>query len=144
MVRGGVGARDPDLRSAAEVDAADVVDVERGDVVDVPLHDPFEAVADAQDGHAFEDAADGGGADDAVDPRRGTAAHEDGELALRIHARRPREVFAAFLAVFLAVFLVFPWSSPARRSSAAFFGAFFAGAAPPSSFATVRRGAISR
>src|SRR5207302_1835861 len=66
-VGGGVGAGDPDLRTAAEVDPAHVLDGQGGDVLDVALHDPLEAVADAQDGHAVERATDGGGADDAVD-----------------------------------------------------------------------------
>jgi hypothetical protein len=68
-------------------------------------------------------------------PGAGTAAHEDGELALGVHGRRPRDVVAAFFVVFLAVFItaffcVFAFS---RRA-----------ATPPSSFATVRRGAINR
>ena len=53
---GGVGAGDADVRPAAEVDAADVVDAQGGDVVDVPLHDPLEAVADAQDLDALQPA----------------------------------------------------------------------------------------
>ena len=47
-VLGRVGARDAEVRAAAEVDAADVVDVERRHVVDVALHEPLEAVADAE------------------------------------------------------------------------------------------------
>ena len=47
-IGGRVGARDADVRPAAEVDAADGVDGQRHDVVDVALHDPLEAVADAR------------------------------------------------------------------------------------------------
>ncbi len=53
------------------------VDGERRDVVDVALHDPLEAVADADDVDAFELGADGGRADDAVDAGGRTAADED-------------------------------------------------------------------
>ena len=53
-VGGRVGARDADVRAAAEVDAADGVDRERRDVLDVALHDPLEAVADAEHLDAFE------------------------------------------------------------------------------------------
>ena len=62
-----VGARDADVRAAAEVDAADGLDGQRRDVVDVALHDPLEAVADADDVDAFELGADRRRADDAVD-----------------------------------------------------------------------------
>ena len=63
------------------------VDGERRDVFDVPVHQPLEAVADADDVHAFEGGADGGGADDAVDAGSGTAAHQDGEFFVMFHAR---------------------------------------------------------
>ena len=49
-----VGARDAEVRAAAEVDAADRVDGERHDVIDVALHDPLEAVANAEHLDAFE------------------------------------------------------------------------------------------
>ena len=61
------------------------------DVVDVALHDPLEAVADAEDLDAFERAADGGGADDAVDAGGGAAADEDGELLLMAHGGTSKE-----------------------------------------------------
>ena len=48
-------------------------------VLDVALHDPLEAVADADDLDAFEPAADGRGADDAVDAGGGAAADENCE-----------------------------------------------------------------
>src|SRR5262249_37852360 len=89
-VGGGVRARDPDLRAAAEVDAADVVDGQRGDMVDVALHDPLEAVADAEDGDSLERAADGRGPDDAVDSRCGPAPYEDGERAVLAHVAPSR------------------------------------------------------
>ena len=85
-----VGARDADVRAAAEVDAADVVDRERRHVVDVALHDPLEAVADAEHVDAFELRADRRRPDDAVDAGRGTAADEDRQLLLLSH----RHVFA--------------------------------------------------
>ena len=46
---GRVRARDPDVRPAAEMDAADAFDRQRRDMIDVPLHDPLEAVAQADD-----------------------------------------------------------------------------------------------
>ena len=70
-VLGRIGAGDAELRSAAEVNAADRVDGQRHDVVGVALHDPLEAVADAEDVDAFEAGADGGGADDALMPGAG-------------------------------------------------------------------------
>ncbi len=56
-------------------------------VVDVPLHDPLEAVADADDLDAFELGADRGRADDAVDAGRGTATDEDREFLVLTHQR---------------------------------------------------------
>ncbi len=61
------------------MDAADLFDLERDDLVDVALHDPFEAVADADDFDAFEAAADGRRADHAVDAGSGAAADENCE-----------------------------------------------------------------
>src|SRR5262249_34247707 len=85
-IRGRVGARDADVRAAAEVDAADAVNGERRDVFDVPAHQPLETVADADDVHAFEGGADGGGADDAVDAGGGPAAYQDCEFLVTFHA----------------------------------------------------------
>ena len=84
-VGGGIGAGDADVRAAAEVDPADRVDGERGDVIDVPLHQPLEAVADADDVEPLEPRANGGGGDDAVDAGRGPAAHEDGKAVMVLH-----------------------------------------------------------
>ena len=78
----------------AEVNAADFVDGERHDVFDVALHEPLEAVADADDLDALERARMVGGADDAVDAGSGTSAHEDGDLVL-CHARPPESSEAA-------------------------------------------------
>ena len=72
-----VRAGDADVRAAPEVDPGDLVDRERVDVLDVPLHEPLEAVADAEDGDALELGADRGRADDAVDAGRRSAADED-------------------------------------------------------------------
>ena len=55
------------------------------DVVDVALHDPLEAVADAQDLDTLEDAADRRRADDAVDAGGGAAPDENGESLLMAH-----------------------------------------------------------
>ena len=85
-IAGRIGARDPEVRAAAEVDAAHVVDGERRHVLDVALHDPVEAVADAEHPDAFERAPDGGGADDAVDAGGGAAADEDREVRASTHA----------------------------------------------------------
>ena len=62
-----IRTRDPDVRAAAEVDAADTIDRERRDVFDVTVHQPLESVAHANDVHALEGGADGRGADHAVD-----------------------------------------------------------------------------
>ena len=90
-----IGARDADVRAAAEVNAADRFDGERHDVIDVALHDPLEPVADAEDVDAFEPGADGGRADDAVDAGRRAAADENRQLMVMLHfqkdgTRRPR------------------------------------------------------
>ena len=84
-VGGRVGARDPQRGAAAEMDPADGVDGQRRDVIDVPLHEPFEAVADADDVEPFEPGADGGGGDDAVDAGGRPAADEDGEPLMMFH-----------------------------------------------------------
>ena len=55
------------------------------DVIDVALHDPLEAVADAEDLDAFERGADGRRADDAVDAGGGAAADQDGEIVMVVH-----------------------------------------------------------
>src|SRR5262249_36827108 len=78
-VRGGWRARDRGVGPAAEVEPAHLLDGEVGDVVGVALHDPLEAVPDAQNLHALDDAADGGGGDDAVDAGGRAPAYEDRE-----------------------------------------------------------------
>src|SRR4026209_1753947 len=65
--------------------AAHVLNRQRRDVLDVALHDPFEAVANADHVHTLEPCTDRRGADDAVQARRGTAPAEDGELVMLIH-----------------------------------------------------------
>jgi hypothetical protein len=72
-----IGARDADVGTTAKVNPADVLDLERLHVIDVALHDPLEAVTDADDLDAFEAAADRRGADHAVDTRRRPAADEN-------------------------------------------------------------------
>ena len=84
-VAGRIGARDADVRAAAEVDAADVVDAERRHVVDVAPHDPLEAVADAEHVDPLEDRADGGRADHAVDAGRRAAADQDRQFLPLTH-----------------------------------------------------------
>ena len=69
-----VGARNADVRAAAEVDAADRVDRERHHVIDVPRRDPLEAVADAQDVYALQARPYRGGSYHAVDPGERPAA----------------------------------------------------------------------
>ena len=81
-VGGGVGAGDADVGAAPEVDPADVFDPERDDMVDVALHDPLEAVPDAQDLDVLELGPDRGRANDAVDAGGGSAADQDGQLVL--------------------------------------------------------------
>jgi len=84
---GGVGAADADVGPTAEVDAADVADREGHDVVDVALHDPFEAVLDADDIGPCQGSADGRRPDDAVDAwRRSTACEDCESLDVRVHA----------------------------------------------------------
>ena len=75
----GVGAGDADVRAAPEMDAADLFDLERKDPFDVALHDPLEAVPDADDFDAFQAAADGCGADHAVDAGSRAPADENCE-----------------------------------------------------------------
>src|SRR5207253_11484615 len=84
-VLGGIGSRDAEERSPAEVQPAHLVDGEGQRVGGVALHDPLEAVADAHDLDTFEDRSDGGRADDAVDTGRRAAAYEDSKLA---HAQK--------------------------------------------------------
>ena len=51
-------------------------------MVDVSLHDPLEAIPDAQDLDVLQLGPDRGRADDAVDARSRAAAHEDRQLVL--------------------------------------------------------------
>ena len=81
-----IRARDPDVGTAAKVDAADGVDGEGCDVFDVTPHQPFEAVAYADHLHAFEHGADGRGADHAVDARCRSAADKNRKLFVMYHA----------------------------------------------------------
>ena len=84
-----VGARDADVRAATEVDAGDRINGQRAGVIDVALHEPLEAILDAEHVDALEQCADGGGGDDAVDAGRRPSAHEDREfLAVRHEALR--------------------------------------------------------
>jgi hypothetical protein len=71
------------------VDAAHLADGQRADVVDVALHDPVEAVVDADDVEAGQDGADRRRADDRVDARRGAAAHENADLLRLVEHARP-------------------------------------------------------
>ena len=66
----------------------ETVNGERCDVLDVSLHEPLEAVTDADDVHAFEPGADGGGRDDAVDARGGTAADQYRQSLMVFHCNR--------------------------------------------------------
>ena len=75
------------MRAAAEVDAAHLVDRQRAHVVDVALHDPLEAVADAEHLDPLEQAADRGRADDAVDAGGGPAPDQDRQSLLMAHVR---------------------------------------------------------
>ncbi len=90
-VLGRVGARDADVRAAAEVDPAHLVDRERPHVVDVALHDPLEAVADPEHLDALEQAADGGRADHAVDAGSGPAPDQDRQSLLMAHGLTSRD-----------------------------------------------------
>jgi hypothetical protein len=81
----GIGARDADVRSAAEVDPAHCFDRERHDVIDVALHDPLEAVADAEDVDALEPGPNRRRADDAVDAWGRPAPDENGQRMLMLH-----------------------------------------------------------
>src|SRR5262249_47316684 len=74
------------MRAAAEMDPADVVDRQRRDVLDVAVHEPFESVADADDFHAFKGGADRRGPDHAVDSGGGSAADENGQFLVMLHA----------------------------------------------------------
>ncbi len=52
-------------------------------MIDVALHDPREAVANADDLDAFEASADRGRADDRVDAGGRATTDEDGKLVMR-------------------------------------------------------------
>src|SRR4030095_1835743 len=86
-IPGRIRARDPDVRAAAKVDAADRVDREGRDVFDVTVHQPLESVAHADHVHAVERGADGRRANHAVDAGCGSAADKDGEFLVTFHAR---------------------------------------------------------
>src|SRR5678816_1017081 len=67
------------------MDTAHRLDGERRRVVDVAVHDPLEAVTDADDFDAFELAANGGRGDDAVDAGRGPSGNQYREARLMRH-----------------------------------------------------------
>ena len=73
------------MRSAAEMDAADLVDAERQHVIGVAAHDPLEAVADTDHLDAVEPTANGCRADDAIDARGGASADKNCKSILGIH-----------------------------------------------------------
>jgi hypothetical protein len=73
--------------------------VRGGDVVHVALHQPLEAVADAEHLDALEHSADGGGADHAVDAGGGAAAHQDGHLLRVMHGSTFRSPYRAVVRV---------------------------------------------
>ena len=81
-----IGPRDAQVRPAAEMDAADGLDRQGRDVFDVPLHEPLEAVADADDVDPLETRADGRCSDDTVDAGRGSAADKDGQSLMMFHS----------------------------------------------------------
>src|SRR5262245_5457515 len=87
MALGGVRARDSEVRSAAEMDAARIRDGERSDATRVALHQPTEAVLNPEYLDARERRSNRGGADDAVDSWRGSAADEDCELLVLVRRR---------------------------------------------------------
>ena len=84
-VLGRVRPRNADVRPAKKVNAAHILDGEGLHVVDVAVHQPFEAVAHANDLHALEGGTDRRRADDAVDAWRRTAADEDGQFLGMVH-----------------------------------------------------------
>jgi hypothetical protein len=67
------------------VNPAHGIDRQRDDVIDVAAHQPFEAVADADDIEAVEARPDRRGADDAVDAWSWTTADENGEPPMTFH-----------------------------------------------------------
>ena len=70
----GLAREVPSMRPAAKMDAAHVVDVERcGTSARVALHQPLEAILDAEHVDATQDGANRGRADHAVDARRRAA-----------------------------------------------------------------------
>ena len=89
-ILGRVRARDAEVRAAAKVDAARVGDGERHDVRGVALHEPAEAVVDAEHLDAGEARANGRRADDAVDAGGGAAADQDGERLSSMSERAVR------------------------------------------------------
>ncbi len=75
-----IGPGNTDVGSSAKMDPAYALDRQGNDVVDVPLHDPAEAIADAEDFDAFESGADRGCTDHAVDAGGRPASDQDGEF----------------------------------------------------------------
>ena len=80
-----IRSRDADMRPALKMDTAQTFDRQRDDVADVALHDPFEAVAQAEHFDAVEPRADRGRGDDAVQTRRRSAAAENCQFVVGVH-----------------------------------------------------------
>ncbi len=69
------------------MNAADGLDRQRADVIDVTSHQPFEAVADAEDIDPFESCPNRCRRDDTVDAGSRTAADEDRKTLMMFHNR---------------------------------------------------------
>ena len=82
-IPGRVGARDPEVRAAREVDATHRFDGQRQGTAGVALHQPFETVTNPDHADAAHQRTNGGRANHAVDAWRGATAAQD-PYALRI------------------------------------------------------------
>ena len=76
------------------MDAADLLDLERPHVVDVALHDPLEAVVDAETSTPSRTARIVAAPITLLMPGGGPPADEDGEVLLLTHGWDPRGILA--------------------------------------------------
>src|SRR5262249_3694731 len=74
-IRRWIRARNPDVRSASKMNAADRVDGQGRDVFDVALHQPLESLTNAHYIYTFHRSTNRCGADDSIDAWRWSAAY---------------------------------------------------------------------
>src|SRR5262249_39383626 len=84
-IRCWIRARDTDVRTAAEVNAAYGIDRQRCDMVDVALHQPLKPIAYAHDLHAFERGTNCRGTYHSVNAWSRAAPYQDGQSFVMFH-----------------------------------------------------------